>query len=73
LSNQAKTLDELMKMVREAIEVSLEGEEIKAKAGVELAGFQSLRFLSSHDEVFGELKRKSSGYDKCRMKVSGQL
>ena len=37
---QAKTLDELMKRVREAIEVYLEAEKIKAKAGVELVGFQ---------------------------------
>jgi len=37
---QAKTLDELMKRVREAIELYLEAEKIKPKEGVELVGFQ---------------------------------
>lgn len=37
---QAKTLDELMNRVREAIEVYLEAEGIKAREGVELVGFQ---------------------------------
>jgi len=37
---QAKTLDELVKRVREAIEVYLEAEGIKTREGVELAGFQ---------------------------------
>ena len=37
---QAKTLDELMRRIREAIEVYLESEEVKATEGVELVGFQ---------------------------------
>jgi len=37
---QAKTLDELMKRVREAIELYLEAEGIRAREGVELVGFQ---------------------------------
>lgn len=37
---QAKTLDELMKRVREAIEVYLEAEKIKPRTGVELVGLQ---------------------------------
>jgi len=37
---QAKTLDELMGRVKEAMEVYLEAEGIKARKGVELVGFQ---------------------------------
>lgn len=37
---QAKTLDELMNRVKEAIEVYLEAEGVKAREGVELIGFQ---------------------------------
>jgi predicted RNase H-like HicB family nuclease len=37
---QAKTLDELMRRIREAIEVYLESEGVKAAEGVELVGFQ---------------------------------
>ena len=37
---QAKSLDELMRRIRDAIEVYLESEGVKAKEGVELVGFQ---------------------------------
>ena len=37
---QAKTLDELMRRIREAIEVDLEVEGVKATEGVELIGLQ---------------------------------
>lgn len=37
---QAKTLDELTTRIKEAIEVYLEAEGYKPKAGVELIGFQ---------------------------------
>lgn len=37
---QAKTLDELMERVKEAIEVYLEAEGIKPREGVELVGLQ---------------------------------
>ena len=37
---QAKTLDELMRRIRDAIEVYLESEGVKATEGVELVGFQ---------------------------------
>jgi predicted RNase H-like HicB family nuclease len=37
---QAKTLDELMVRVKEAIEVYLEAEGREPKSGVELVGFQ---------------------------------
>ena len=37
---QAKTLDELTTRIKEAIEVYLESEGYKPKAGVELIGFQ---------------------------------
>jgi predicted RNase H-like HicB family nuclease len=37
---QAKTLDELMRRIREAIEVYLESEGVKATEGVELVGLQ---------------------------------
>ena len=37
---QAKTLDELMKRVREAIEAYLEAEGVEPRQGVELIGLQ---------------------------------
>ncbi|MEM3041653.1 MAG: type II toxin-antitoxin system HicB family antitoxin [Nitrososphaerota archaeon] len=37
---QARTLDELMKRVREAIEVYLEVEGVSGREGVEVVGFQ---------------------------------
>jgi predicted RNase H-like HicB family nuclease len=37
---QAKTLDELMRRIGEAIEVYLESERVEAAEGVELVGFQ---------------------------------
>jgi predicted RNase H-like HicB family nuclease len=37
---QAKTLDELMKRVREAIEAYLEAEGVELRQGVELIGLQ---------------------------------
>jgi predicted RNase H-like HicB family nuclease len=37
---RAKTLDELMRRIKEAIKVCLEAEKIKPRAGVELVGFQ---------------------------------
>ena len=37
---QAKTLDELAKRIKEAIEAYLEAEGLKSKEGVELVGFQ---------------------------------
>jgi len=37
---QAKTLDELMERVKEAVEVYLEAEGTKPREGVELIGFQ---------------------------------
>jgi len=37
---QAKTLDELMKRIREAIEAYLEAEGVKPRQGVELVGLQ---------------------------------
>jgi predicted RNase H-like HicB family nuclease len=37
---QAKTLDELTRRIKEAIEVYLEAEGSKSKEGIELVGFQ---------------------------------
>jgi len=37
---QAKTLDELTKRIREAIEAYLEAEDVRPREGVELVGFQ---------------------------------
>lgn len=37
---QAKTLDELIRRIGEAIEVYLESERVEAAEGVELVGFQ---------------------------------
>jgi predicted RNase H-like HicB family nuclease len=44
---QAKTLDELMKRIREAIEAYLDVEGSKPKEGVELVGFQLVEVSSS--------------------------
>ena len=37
---QAKTLDELTKRIKEAIEAYLEAEDFKPREGIELVGFQ---------------------------------
>ena len=44
---QAKTLDELTKRIKEAIEVYLDAEGLKSKEGVELVGFQFIEVSTS--------------------------
>ncbi len=44
---QAKTLDELTKRVKEAIEAYLEAEGAKTKEGVQLVGFQFVEVCTS--------------------------
>lgn len=44
---QAKTLDELMKRIKEAIEAYLDVEGSKPKEGVELVGFQLVEVSSN--------------------------
>jgi len=44
---QAKTLDELTKRIKEAIEAYLEAEGLKSKEGVELVGFQFIEVSTS--------------------------
>lgn len=44
---QAKTLDELTKRIKEAIEAYLEAEGSKSKEGVELIGFQFIEVSTS--------------------------
>lgn len=44
---QAKTLDELMKRIKEAIEAYLDVEGPKPKEGVELVGFQLVEVSSN--------------------------
>ncbi len=44
---QAKTLDELTKRIKEAIEAYLEAEGQKSKEGVELIGFQFVEVSTS--------------------------
>ena len=44
---QAKTLDELTRRIKEAIEVYLESEGSKSKEGIELVGFQFVEVPAS--------------------------